>query len=79
MTEPSEHIQQMSIGIDGRDELVIMIMHDSLQRICLQHKRFGTSPHHVEKCAPTCEACSFTAPAPPCERRQTKPISTIYG
>src|SRR4029453_1358352 len=43
MTEPSEDIQQMSIGIDGRDELVIMIMQDSLQRIGLQHKRAATS------------------------------------
>src|ERR1700726_3943911 len=49
---PSEDIQQMSIGIDGRDELVIMIMQDSLQRIGLQHKRVATSPHHVEKGAP---------------------------
>src|ERR1700730_7670620 len=52
MTEPSEDIQQMSIGIDGRNELVIMIMQDSLQRIGLPHKRVGTSPHHVEKGAP---------------------------
>ena len=42
----------MSIGIHGRDERMIMIMHDSLQRIGLQHKRVGTSPHHVEKGAP---------------------------
>jgi hypothetical protein len=42
----------MSIGIDGRNELVIMIMQNSLQRIGLQHKRLGTSPHHVEKGAP---------------------------
>src|ERR1700726_561040 len=49
---PSEDIQQMSIGIDGCDELVIMIMQDSLQRIGLQHKRVGTSSHHVEKGAP---------------------------
>src|SRR3984893_6169566 len=52
MTEPSENIQQMSIGVDGRNELVIMIMQDSLQRIGLQHKRLGTSPHHIEKGAP---------------------------
>ena len=52
VAEPSEDIQQMSIGIDGRNELVIMIMQDSLQRIGLQHKRLGTSPHHVEKGAP---------------------------
>src|ERR1700730_5271104 len=52
MTESSEDIQQMAIGVDGRDERVIMIMQDSLQRIGLQHKRFGTSPHHVEKGAP---------------------------
>src|ERR1700730_6316612 len=52
MTEPSENIQQMSIGIDGSDELVIMIMQDSLQRIGLQHKRVATSSHHVEKGAP---------------------------
>ena len=52
MTEPSEDIQQMSIGIDGRDELVIMIMQDSLQRIGLQNKRVATSPHHVEKGVP---------------------------
>src|ERR1700737_3179292 len=52
MSMPSEDIQQMSIGIDGRDELVIMIMQDGLQRIGLQHKRVGTSSHHVEKGAP---------------------------
>src|ERR1700738_4735867 len=52
MSMPSEDIQQMSIGIDGCDELVIMIMQDSLQRIGLQHKWVGTSPHHVEKGAP---------------------------
>src|SRR5262245_44744762 len=52
MTEPSEDIQQMSIGIDGSDDLVIMIMQDGLQRISLQHKRFGTPSHHVEKGAP---------------------------
>jgi hypothetical protein len=46
--EPLEDILQMSIGIDGSDELVIMIMQDSLQRIGLQHKRVGTPSHHVE-------------------------------
>src|SRR3984893_4520246 len=42
----------MSIGIHGRAWRVIMLVHDSLQRIGLQHKRVGTSPHHVEKGAP---------------------------
>jgi hypothetical protein len=32
MTKPSEHIQQMSIGIHGCDERVIMIMQDLEQR-----------------------------------------------
>src|ERR1700730_8205986 len=48
IVEPSEDILQMSIGIDGSDELVIMIMQESLQRIGLQHKRVGTPSHHVE-------------------------------
>src|ERR1700720_3113988 len=52
MTTPTGDIQQMSIGIDGRNELVIMIMQESLQRIGLQHKRVGTPPHRVEKGAP---------------------------
>src|SRR5438046_5570140 len=42
----------MSIGIDGRYELGIMIVQDRFQRIGLQYKRVATSSHHVEKGAP---------------------------
>src|ERR1700751_3166697 len=52
----SEDIQQMSIGIDGRDELVIMIVQDCLQRIGLQHKRLGAAPHNIKKGAPVVAA-----------------------
>ena len=45
----------------------------------LERRSQGADGHLEAWATSICEVCSFTAPAPSCERRQPRPITTING